>query len=207
MSDPAELSPAQALRILEAALLTASEPLPIAALRQLFDDTLSAETLRRLLDELRETWNERPIELVQLAGGWRFRARAEMQPWLDRLKTERPARYSRAVLETLAIIAYRQPVTRGEIEEIRGVAVATTVIRTLEARGWVETVGHRDVPGKPALLATTRRFLDDLGLRSLAELPPLVALEQTLLVAHEPTATHPPEAHVPQEHTLSTASE
>lgn len=207
MSDPAELSPAQALRILEAALLTASEPLPIAALRQLFDDTLSAETLRRLLDELRETWNERPIELVQLAGGWRFRARAEMQPWLDRLKTERPARYSRAVLETLAIIAYRQPVTRGEIEEIRGVAVATTVIRTLEARGWVETVGHRDVPGKPALLATTRRFLDDLGLRSLAELPPLVALEQTLLVAHEPTATHPPEAHGPQEHTLSTASE
>ncbi|MEY3974170.1 MAG: SMC-Scp complex subunit ScpB [Pseudomonadota bacterium] len=207
MSDPAELSPAQALRILEAALLTASEPLPIAALRQLFDDTLSAETLRRLLDELRETWTERPIELVQLAGGWRFRARAEMQPWLDRLKTERPARYSRAVLETLAIIAYRQPVTRGEIEEIRGVAVATTVIRTLEARGWVETVGHRDVPGKPALLATTRRFLDDLGLRSLAELPPLVALEQTLLVAHEPTATHPPEAHGPQEHTLSTASE
>jgi segregation and condensation protein B len=207
MSDPAELSPAQALRILEAALLTASEPLPIAALRQLFDDTLSAETLRRLLDELRETWTERPIELVQLAGGWRFRARAEMQPWLDRLKTERPARYSRAVLETLAIIAYRQPVTRGEIEEIRGVAVATTVIRTLEARGWVETVGHRDVPGKPALLATTRRFLDDLGLRSLAELPPLVALEQTLLVAHEPTATHPPEAHGPQEHTLSNASE
>lgn len=207
MSAPAELSPAQALRILEAALLTASEPLPIAALRQLFDDTLSAETLRRLLDELRETWTERPIELVQLAGGWRFRARAEMQPWLDRLKTERPARYSRAVLETLAIIAYRQPVTRGEIEEIRGVAVATTVIRTLEARGWVETVGHRDVPGKPALLATTRRFLDDLGLRSLAELPPLVALEQTLLVAHEPTATHPPEAHGPQEHTLSTASE
>lgn len=207
MSDPAELSPAQALRILEAALLTASEPLPIAALRQLFDDTLSAETLRRLLEELRETWTERPIELVQLAGGWRFRARAEMQPWLDRLKTERPARYSRAVLETLAIIAYRQPVTRGEIEEIRGVAVATTVIRTLEARGWVETVGHRDVPGKPALLATTRRFLDDLGLRSLAELPQLVALEQTLLVAHEPTATHPPEAHGPQEHTLSTASE
>jgi len=207
MSDPAELSPAQALRILEAALLTASEPLPIAALRQLFDDTLSAETLRRLLDELRETWNERPIELVQLAGGWRFRARAEMQPWLDRLNDGQRARLSAAALETLAIIAYRQPVTRGEIEEIRGVAVATTVIRTLEARGWVETVGHRDVPGKPALLATTRRFLDDLGLRSLAELPPLVALEQTLLVAHEPTATHPPEAHGPQEHPLSTASE
>ena len=182
------LSPAQALRILEAALLTAAEPLPLPALRQLFDDTLSAETLRRLLDELRDAWAERPVELVQLAGGWRFRARAEMQPWLDRLKPERAARYSRAVLETLAIIAYRQPVTRGEIEQIRGVAVATPVIRTLEARGWVETVGHRDAPGKPALLATTRQFLDDLALRSLDELPALAGLEQTLLVEHEPLA-------------------
>jgi len=181
----AGLSPAQALRILEAALLTAGEPLPVAALRQLFDDALSAETLRRLLDELREAWAERPVELVQLAGGWRFRARPEMQAWLDRLKPERPARYSRAVLETLAIIAYRQPVTRGEIEQIRGVAVATPVIRTLEARGWVETVGHRDGPGKPALLATTSQFLDDLALRSLEELPALTALEQTLQVEHE----------------------
>ena len=179
------LSPAQALRILEAALLTAVEPLPLPALRQLFDDTLSTDTLRRLLDELREAWAERPVELVQLAGGWRFRARAEMQPWLDRLKPEKPARYSRAVLETLAIIAYRQPVTRGEIEQIRGVAVATPVIRTLEARGWVETVGHRDAPGKPALLATTRQFLDDLALRSLEELPALTALEQTLQIEHE----------------------
>jgi segregation and condensation protein B len=179
------LSPAQALRILEAALLTAAEPLPLPALRQLFDDTLSTDTLRRLLDELREAWAERPVELVQLAGGWRFRARAEMQPWLDRLKPEKPARYSRAVLETLAIIAYRQPVTRGEIEQIRGVAVATPVIRTLEARGWVETVGHRDAPGKPALLATTRQFLDDLALRSLEELPALTALEQTLQIEHE----------------------
>lgn len=184
------LSPAQALRILEAALLTAAEPLPLPALRQLFDDTLSAETLRRLLDELRDAWAERPVELVQLAGGWRFRARAEMQPWLDRLKPERPARYSRAVLETLAIIAYRQPVTRGEIEQIRGVAVASPVIRTLEARGWVETVGYRDAPGKPALLATTRQFLDDLALRSLDELPALTGLEQTLLVEHGPQAEH-----------------
>lgn len=186
-TETGELSPAQALRILEAALLTASEALSLAQLRQLFDDTLSADTLRRLLDELRETWSERPVELVQLASGWRFRARAEMQPWLDRLKAEKPARYSRAVLETLAIIAYRQPVTRGEIEEIRGVAVATPVIRTLEARGWVETVGYRDAPGKPALLATTRQFLDDLALRSVGELPPLAGLEQTLLVEHDGT--------------------
>jgi segregation and condensation protein B len=210
MDDSAELSPAQALRILEAALLTASEPLPVAALRQLFDDTLSAETVRRLLDELREAWAERPVELVQLAGGWRFRARTEMQPWLDRLKAERPARYSRAVLETLAIIAYRQPVTRGEIEEIRGVAVATPVIRTLEARGWVETVGFRDVPGKPSLLATTRRFLDDLGLRSLTELPTLTGLEQTLQLEHDPVEhdradNEPANPYGPQEHTLSSA--
>ena len=210
MTDATELSPAQALRILEAALLTAAEPLPVAALRQLFDDTLSAETVRRLLDELREAWSERPVELVQLASGWRFRARAEMQPWLDRLKAERPARYSRAVLETLAIIAYRQPVTRGEIEEIRGVAVATPVIRTLEARGWVETVGHRDVPGKPSLLATTRRFLDDLGLRSLTELPTLTGLEQTLQLEHDPVEhdradNEPANPNGPQEHTLSSA--
>lgn len=208
MTDATELSPAQALRILEAALLTAAEPLPVAVLRQLFDDTLSAETVRRLLDELREAWSERPVELVQLASGWRFRARAEMQPWLDRLKAERPARYSRAVLETLAIIAYRQPVTRGEIEEIRGVAVATPVIRTLEARGWVETVGHRDVPGKPSLLATTRRFLDDLGLRSLTELPTLTGLEQTLQLEHDPVEhdradNEPANPNGPQEHTLS----
>lgn len=189
-ADATDLSPAAALRILEAALLTAGEPLPLPALRRLFDDALSAETLRRLLDELRESWAERPVELVQLAGGWRFRAREEMQPWLDRLKVERAARYSRAVLETLAIIAYRQPVTRGEIEQIRGVAVATPVIRTLEARGWIETVGHREVPGRPALLATTRHFLDDLGLRSLAELPPLAGLEQTLVVDHDGSQEH-----------------
>jgi segregation and condensation protein B len=181
------LSPAQALLVLEAALLTAAEPLSLTRLRQLFNDALSADTVRRLLEELREASAARPVELMQLASGWRFRARIEMQPWLDRLKAERPARYSRAVLETLAIIAYRQPVTRGEIEQIRGVAVATPVIRTLEARGWVETVGYRDAPGKPALLATTRQFLDDLALRSIAELPPLAGLEQTLPVDHHDT--------------------
>ncbi len=179
-----DLSPEAARRVLEAALLTASEPLPLDALRALFDGSLSADTLRRLLDDLREAWTDRPIELVQLAGGWRFRARGELQPWLDRLKPERAPRFSRAVLETLAIVAYRQPVTRGDIEQIRGVAVATPVIRTLEARGWIETIGHRDVPGRPALFATTRQFLDDLGLRSLSELPPLTELGQTLVIDH-----------------------
>lgn len=178
------LDPESARRILEAALLTSPEPLPLQALRDLFDGQLSNETLRRLLDDLRDAWAERPVELVQLASGWRFRARSEMQPWLDRLKPEKTPRYSRSVLETLAIIAYRQPVTRGDIEDIRGVAVAAPVIKTLEARGWVEVVGHRDTPGRPALLATTRQFLDDLGLRALSELPPLTELEQTLQVDH-----------------------
>lgn len=178
----AGLTPAEAVDILEAALLTADDALPMSALRQLFDDQLSVETLRRLLEQLRERWTGRPIELLQVAGGWRFRAHPRMQVWLDRLRAGRPPRYSRAVLETLAIIAYRQPVTRGEIEEIRGVAVAAPIIRTLETRGWVEVVGHRDVPGKPGLLATTRRFLDDLGLRSLQELPPLAELQNTLLL-------------------------
>lgn len=191
MADDASLSPDSARRVLEAALLTASEPLSLASLRQLFDDALSADTVRRLLDELREAWSERPVELMQVAGGWRFRARAEMQPWLDRLKPERTPRYSRAVLETLAIIAWRQPVTRGDIEDIRGVAVATPVIKTLEARGWVEVIGHRDAPGRPALLATTRQFLDDLGLLSLQELPPLTELNQTLLVEHHGAQEQP----------------
>ena len=133
-----------------------------------------------LLEELRADWAERPLELLQVASGWRFRTRAEFLPYLERLNPEKPSKYSRAVLETLAIIAYRQPVTRGDIEEIRGVTVATQVIRTLEERGWVDVVGHRDTPGRPALLATTRKFLDDLGLRSVSELPPLDMINQTL---------------------------
>lgn len=159
--------------VLETALLTAQQPLPLAELRRLFADELNADTLRTLLDELRRDWSGRGIELVALASGWRFQSTAPMRPYLDRLNPEKPPRYSRAVLETLAIIAYRQPVTRGDIEEIRGVTVSSPVLKTLEDRGWVEAIGHREAPGRPALFATTRQFLDDLGLRSLDELPPL----------------------------------
>ncbi len=136
-----------------------------------------------LLDELREEWTGRPLELLQLASGWRFRTRGEFLPYLERLNPEKPPKYSRAVLETLAIIAYRQPVTRGDIEDIRGVTVATQIIKVLEERGWVDVVGHRDTPGRPALLATTKKFLDDLGLRSVTELPPLEMMNQTLELA------------------------
>jgi segregation and condensation protein B len=159
--------------VLEAALLTAQQPLPLSELRRLFADELNADTLRALLDELRRDWGGRGIELVALASGWRFQSAPAMRPYLDRLNPEKPPRYSRAVLETLAIIAYRQPVTRGDIEEIRGVTVSTQVVKALEERGWVETIGHREAPGRPALFATTRQFLDDLGLRSLEELPAL----------------------------------
>lgn len=167
-------------RIIEVALLAAVAPLPVGELRRLFDEDPGAELVRRLLDELREDWRDRGIELAQLASGWRFQTRPEYQVYLDRLKEERPPRYSRAVLETLAIIAYRQPVTRGDIEEIRGVAVSPNVLKTLESRGWVDVVGHRDTPGRPALFATTRRFLDDLGLRSLTELPALTEIERIM---------------------------
>jgi segregation and condensation protein B len=167
-------------RVLEAALLAAAEPLPMAELRKLFDDPFDDDTWRTLLDDLRRDWAERGVELVQLSSGWRFQTRPEYQVYLDRLKNEKPPRYSRAVMETLAIIAYRQPVTRGDIEDIRGVAVSPNVIRTLEGRGWVDTVGHRDSPGRPALYATTRKFLDDLGLRSLSELPPLAEIERMI---------------------------
>jgi segregation and condensation protein B len=179
------VEPSLVKRVLEAALLAAREPMAPADMKKMFDEPLSTETLRKLLDELREEWAERPLELVQLASGWRFRTRAEYLPYIDRLNPEKPPRYSRAVLETLAIIAYRQPVTRGDIEEIRGVAVNSNVIKALEERGWIDVVGHRDTPGRPALLATTAKFLDDLGLRSVSELPPLEQMTQTLELNHE----------------------
>jgi segregation and condensation protein B len=160
-------------KVLEAALLTTQEPLPVAELRKLFDEEVTADVVRRALLELRGDWEGRGIELSQVASGWRFRARPEFQRYLDRLNPQKPPRYSRAVLETLAIIAYRQPVTRGDIEEIRGVVVSANIIRALEARGWVEVVGHKEVPGRPELLATTRALLDDLNVSSLEELPPL----------------------------------
>jgi len=160
-------------RVLETALLTASEPLPLSELKKLADMPLDNRQLEAMLSELAQDWQERGIELCRVASGWRFRARPEMQPYLDRLNPQKPPRYSRAVLETLAIIAYRQPVTRGDIEEIRGVAVSSQILKTLEARGWIEVVGTRDTPGRPELFATARQMLDDLNLRSLQELPPL----------------------------------
>jgi len=170
-------------RVLEAALLAASEPLPLSELKRLFDDDFDDDTLRALLSDLRGDWSQRGVELAQLASGWRFQTRPEFQPFLDRLKNEKAPKYSRAVMETLAIIAYRQPVTRGDIEEIRGVAVSPNILKTLEARDWIDAVGHRDAPGRPALYATTRKFLDDLGLRSLAELPPLTDVERVMEIA------------------------
>jgi len=164
---------AEVKRILEVALLTAPEPLSIVNLRELFEDQLSAETIRKVLDELRAEWDARSVALVQVASGWRFQSRPEYQKFLERLSPQRPPKYSRAVLETLAIIAYRQPVTRGDIEDIRGVIVSSGVLKALEGRGWIEVVGHREVPGRPALFATTKSFLDDLALRSLDELPAL----------------------------------
>jgi len=154
--------------------------LPLADLKALFDDEVGADTLRRLLEELAEEWQGRGVELVTLASGWRFQTKPEMQPFLEKLAPQKTPRYSRAVLETLAIIAYRQPVTRGDIEEIRGVSVSTSVLKTLLARGWIEEVGHRNVPGKPALFATTSHFLDDLNLRTLDELPPLDEMQSLI---------------------------
>ncbi len=173
---------AEVKSILEAALLVAGEPVTLAQLSRLFDPPLEAETIRKLLDELRQDWAGRKVELAQVASGWRFQGVPAVQSFLARLSSEKPPRYSRAVMETLAIIAYQQPVTRGDIEAIRGVAVSTNVIKTLEDRQWVEAVGHRDTPGRPALFATTKVFLDDLGLRSLAELPPLAELDSSHLL-------------------------
>jgi segregation and condensation protein B len=159
--------------VLETALICAQEPLKLGELRKLFADNVSADTIRTLLEDLKQDWSGRGVELVVLATGWRFQSKPAMRTYLDRLHPEKPPKYSRAVLETLAIIAYRQPVTRGDIEEIRGVTVNTQVVKQLEDRGWIEVIGHRDVPGRPALYATTRQFLDDLGLKALDELPPL----------------------------------
>ena len=157
-------------RVLEAALLSASEPLTALQMKRLFSGELDIESLRRILDDLKEEWAGRSVELTQVASGWRFRVKPDFQKYLDRIASEKAPRYSRAVLETLAIIAYRQPATRGDIEDIRGVAVSPATLKALEERGWIDVVGHRESPGRPALFATTRRFLDDLNLRSLEEL-------------------------------------
>jgi segregation and condensation protein B len=186
------LNPNEVKIILEAALLATQEPLPIAELKRMFDDEIDADTLRMLLEELREAWTGRGVELVATASGWRFQTRASLQKFLERIHPERAPRYSRAVLETLAIIAYRQPVTRGDIEGVRGVSVSTEVIRRLEERNWVEVIGHKEVPGRPALYATTKTFLDDLGLRTLEELPPLEDIAKSLdLTQIPPPAPQP----------------
>lgn len=169
----------EAKRVLETALLCAHEPLSVADMRKLFAESgeageeVGADTIRLMLEELRGDWADKGIEIVSLSTGWRFQSRPEMKKYLDRLNPEKPPKYTRATLETLAIIAYRQPVTRGDIEEIRGVTVNSQTIKMLEDRGWIEAIGHRDVPGRPALFATTKQFLDDLGMTSLEQLPPL----------------------------------
>jgi segregation and condensation protein B len=160
-----------AKRVLETALICASQPLKVAEMRVLFQDELGADTIKSLLEDLQNDWTQRGVQLVQVASGWRFQSRPEMRVYLDRLNPEKPPKYTRATLETLAIIAYRQPCTRGDMEDIRGVTINSLIIKQLEDRGWVETIGHRETVGRPALFATTRQFLDDLGLASLDQLP------------------------------------
>jgi len=165
------MNTAEAKRVLETALICTPQPLHVRDMRALFDEGLGLDTLKQLLADLQDDWAQRGVELVSVATGWRFQSRPEMREYLDRLHPEKPPRYTRAVLETLAIIAYRQPVTRGDMEDIRGVTINSLILKQLEDRGWVESIGHREAPGRPALFATTRQFLDDLGLESLDQLP------------------------------------
>ena len=167
------INTAEATRVLETALICAQQPVSLRDMRTLFQEEVGNDTLKEMLADLAAQWTGRGVELVQVASGWRFQSRAEMRDFLDRLHPEKPPRYTRAALETLAIIAYRQPVTRGDMEDIRGVTINSLLIKQLEDRGWVEVIGHRETAGRPALFATTRQFLDDLGLQSLAQLPAL----------------------------------
>jgi segregation and condensation protein B len=180
------MKPGEAKRVLETALLCAQEPLSIHSLKKLFVDPdddaaagISADAIKKMLEQLQQDWAGKGVEVVALASGWRFQSRPEMKHYLDRLGAEKVQKYSRAALETLAIIVYRQPVTRGDIEEIRGVVVNSQTIKMLEERGWIDAIGYRDVVGRPALLATTRQFLDDMGLSSLSQLPPLPQMSET----------------------------
>lgn len=182
--------------VLETALLTAQEPLTVGQLKKLFTEDVKAALINDILDEIQQGWKGRGVELVKLASGWRFRARAEFTPYLNRLTPEKPPRYSRAVMETLAIIAYKQPVTRGDIESIRGVSVSTSVMQTLLERGWIEVIGHKDVPGRPGLYATTHKFLDDLGFSTLRDLPPLAELG-TLVLPEQPAANVDEDGEMP----------
>jgi len=182
--------------IIEAALLTAGEPLAAPQLAKLFDPPLDTGAVRMLLEEIAAGWSGRSVELVEVASGWRFQCKPAVQSYLDRLSPEKPPRYSRAVMETLAIIAYQQPATRGDIEAIRGVAVSTNIVKTLEDRQWVEVVGHRETPGRPALYATTKTFLDDLGLASLSQLPSLAELDASHLLENPNAPTEAAEAQL-----------
>jgi len=204
------LNPNEVKAVLETALLANQAPLSIGDLRRMFDEDIGPDTVRRLLDELRDDWRARGVELVNLATGWRFQTRPCFQKYLERLNPEKPPRYSRAVLETLAIIAYRQPVSRGDIEDVRGVTVSPNIIRALEQRGWIDVVGYREVPGRPALYGTTKDFLNDLGLRSLQELPPLEEIARTLDLNADPTkeaATAETPAGDPAEYASTARSE
>jgi segregation and condensation protein B len=179
------MNTADAKRVLETALICSQQPLPLRELRVLFADALGSDTVKELLAQLQDDWAQRGVELVCVASGWRFQSRPEMREYLDRLHPEKPPKYSRATLETLAIIAYRQPVTRGDMEDIRGVTINSQILKQLEDRGWVEVIGHREAVGRPGLYATTRQFLDDLGLESLDQLPELAepAQQASLLAA------------------------
>ena len=189
------MNTAQAKRVLETALLCSTQPVTVRDMRVLFEDALGADTLKALLEELQLDWAERGLELVSVATGWRFQSRPELRLYLDKLNPEKPPKYTRAVMETLAIIAYRQPVTRGDMEDIRGVTINTQIIKQLEDRGWVEVIGHRESVGRPGLYATTRQFLDDLGLSSLDQLPLLSSVEGQASVL---ASLNPPEADASQ---------
>jgi segregation and condensation protein B len=180
-----------AKRVLETALICSQQPLPVRELRVLFNDELAADTIKALLADLQNDWTQRGVELVHVASGWRFQSRPQMREYLDRLHPEKPPKYTRAVLETLAIIAYRQPVTRGDMEDIRGVTINALILKQLEDRGWVEVIGHRETVGRPALFATTRQFLDDLGIESLDQLPVLEGPGQANLLASLAGAEEP----------------
>ncbi len=195
------MNTSDAKRILETALICAQQPLQVRDMRVLFDEEIGADTLKTLLLELQQDWAFKGVELINVATGWRFQSRPEMREYLDRLTPEKPPKYTRAVLETLAIIAYRQPATRGDMEDIRGVTINGLILKQLEDRGWIEVIGHRESVGRPALFATTKQFLDDLGIESLDQLPELGPLQEQVLEQferlEETTPTHESQAELP----------
>ena len=201
------MNTAQAKRVLETALLCASQPVSVRDLRVLFADALGADTVKQLLQELQLDWATRGLELVPVATGWRFQSRPDLREYLDRLHPEKPPKYTRAVLETLAIIAYRQPVTRGDMEDIRGVTINSLILKQLEDRGWVEVIGHRETVGRPGLFATTKQFLDDLGLTSLDQLPLLQSVDAQASLLTSALDDEPVQAALSLEEVLSTELE